>query len=58
MTGEIDRAIATAPMFGGLDQSHVEYLAAQSRPIVLPAVLTAAGVPVDQVQAERFSAVT
>jgi len=40
-------AIASAPMFDGLDSAHAEFLAAQSRPIVLPAgqVLFRRGTP-------------
>ncbi|HPY23992.1 MAG TPA: Crp/Fnr family transcriptional regulator [Mycobacterium sp.] len=40
-------AIASAPMFDGLDSGHAEFLAAQSRPIVLPAgqVLFRRGTP-------------
>lgn len=47
MTGEIDREIAAVPMFDGLSQSHVEFLAAASRPILLPAgqVLFRRGTP-------------
>ena len=36
LTADLPAAIASAPMFDGLDRAHVEYLAAQSRPIVLP----------------------
>ncbi len=36
MTAEIRDAIASAPMFDGLDQLHVDSLASQSRPIFLP----------------------
>lgn len=40
-------AIASAPMFDGLDSAHADFLAAQSRPIVLPAgqVLFRRGTP-------------
>ena len=36
MTPDLSDAIASAPMFDGLDRVHAEFLAAQSRPIVLP----------------------
>ncbi len=36
MTADLHAAIASAPMFDGLDRAHAEFLAAQSRPIVLP----------------------
>ena len=36
MTAELHDAIASAPMFDGLDAAHAEFLAAQSRPIFLP----------------------
>ena len=36
MTTELHDAIASAPMFDGLDAAHAEFLAAQSRPIFLP----------------------
>ncbi len=36
MTPELSDTIASAPMFDGLDRSHTQFLAAQSRPIVLP----------------------
>lgn len=36
MTADLYAAIASAPMFDGLDQAHTESLAAQSRPIFLP----------------------
>lgn len=47
MTADLLDAIAAAPMFDGLDREHVAYLAAQSRPIVLPAgqVLFRRGTP-------------
>ena len=37
MTADLSDTIASAPMFDGLDRAHAEFLAAQSRPIVLPA---------------------
>ena len=36
MNPDLHAAIASAPMFDGLDQAHAEFLAAQSRPIFLP----------------------
>lgn len=36
MAAELRDAIASAPMFDGLDAAHAEFLAAQSRPIFLP----------------------
>ncbi|MDP7733968.1 Crp/Fnr family transcriptional regulator [Mycobacterium paragordonae] len=47
MNNDLREAIACAPMFGGLDPEHVEFLAAQSRPIFLPAgqVLFRRGTP-------------
>lgn len=36
MTADLHAAIASAPMFDGLDPAHAEFLAAQSRPIALP----------------------
>lgn len=47
MTADLHAAIASAPMFGGLDPAQVETLAAQSRPIFLPAgqVLFRRGTP-------------
>ena len=36
MTADLHDAIASAPMFDGLDRAHTESLAAQSRPIFLP----------------------
>lgn len=36
MTAELHDAIASAPMFDGLDAAHAAFLAAQSRPIFLP----------------------
>ncbi len=36
MTSDLHDAIASAPMFDGLDRAHTESLAAQSRPIFLP----------------------
>lgn len=47
MTPDLSDTIASAPMFDGLDRSHAEFLAAQSRPIVLPAgqVLFRRGTP-------------
>lgn len=36
MNGDLHDAIASAPMFDGLDRAHTEALAAQSRPISLP----------------------
>ncbi|MDP7707343.1 Crp/Fnr family transcriptional regulator [Mycobacterium sp. TY815] len=47
MNTDLHQAIASAPMFGGLDPEHVEFLAAQSRPIFLPAgqVLFRRGTP-------------
>lgn len=47
MTADLHAAIASAPMFDGLDRAHTEALAAQSRPIVLPAgqVLFRRGTP-------------
>lgn len=47
MTADLRDAIASAPMFDGLDAGHVESLAAQSRPIPLPAgqVLFRRGTP-------------
>ena len=36
MTADLYAAIASAPMFDGLDRAHVDFLAAQSRPIFLP----------------------
>lgn len=47
MTAELHDAIASAPMFDGLDAAHAEFLAGQSRPIFLPAgqVLFRRGTP-------------
>ena len=47
MSTDLRQAIASAPMFGGLAPEHVEFLAAQSRPISLPAgqVLFRRGTP-------------
>ena len=47
MTADLSDTIASAPMFDGLDRAHAEFLAAQSRPIVLPAgqVLFRRGTP-------------
>lgn len=47
MSTDLRQAIASAPMFDGLDQEHVRYLAEQSRPIFLPAgqVLFRRGTP-------------
>jgi CRP/FNR family transcriptional regulator, dissimilatory nitrate respiration regulator len=47
MNVDLRQAIASAPMFGGLDDAHVDFLAAQSRPIFLPAgeVLFRRGTP-------------
>lgn len=47
MSADLHEAIASAPMFDGLDRAHSEYLAAQSRPITLPAgqVLFRRGTP-------------
>ena len=47
MGEDLRQAIASAPMFGGLDAAHVEFLAGQSRPIFLPAgqVLFRRGTP-------------
>lgn len=47
MTADLHAAIASAPMFDGLDRAHTESLAAQSRPIYLPAgqVLFRRGTP-------------
>ena len=47
MTPDLSDTIASAPMFDGLDRSHAQFLAAQSRPIVLPAgqVLFRRGTP-------------
>lgn len=47
MSGDLRQAIASAPMFGGLDAAHVDFLAAQSRSIFLPAgqVLFRRGTP-------------
>jgi CRP-like cAMP-binding protein len=47
MNFDLRRAIASAPMFGGLDQAHVDLLAAASRSIFLPAgqVLFRRGTP-------------
>lgn len=47
MSGDLRQAIASAPMFGGLDGAHVDFLAAQSRSIFLPAgqVLFRRGTP-------------
>ncbi len=36
MAAELRDAIASAPMFDGLDSAHAEFLAARSRPIFLP----------------------
>jgi CRP-like cAMP-binding protein len=47
MNTELRQAIASAPMFDGLDGAHVDFLAAQSRAIFLPAgqVLFRKGTP-------------
>ncbi|MCI4676743.1 Crp/Fnr family transcriptional regulator [Candidatus Mycolicibacterium alkanivorans] len=47
MNGDVRQAIASAPMFGGLDGAHVDFLAAESRSIFLPAgqVLFRRGTP-------------
>lgn len=47
MNEDLRQAIASAPMFGGLDAAHVEFLAGQARPILLPAgqVLFRRGTP-------------
>ena len=47
MIPDLIDTIASAPMFGGLDRARAEFLAAQSRPIVLPAgqVLFRRGTP-------------
>lgn len=47
MNPDLRQAIASAPMFGGLDTAHVDFLAAQSRPTLLPAgqVLFRRGTP-------------
>jgi len=47
LTADLSDTIASAPMFDGLDRAHAEFLAAQSRPIVLPAgqVLFRRGTP-------------
>lgn len=47
MTPDLSDTIASAPMFDGLDRAHAEFLAAQSRPIALPAgqVLFRRGTP-------------
>lgn len=47
MNSDVRQAIASAPMFGGLDAAHVDLLAAQSRSIFLPAgqVLFRRGTP-------------
>ena len=47
MNTELREAIASAPMFGGLDSAHVDFLAAQSRAIFLPSgqVLFRRGTP-------------
>ncbi len=47
MTADLSDTIASAPMFDGLDRAHAEFLAAQSRPIFLPAgqVLFRRGTP-------------
>lgn len=47
MSADLRQAIASAPMFGGLDSADVDFLAAQSRPILLPAgqVLFRRGTP-------------
>ncbi len=46
-TAELREAIASAPMFDGLDRAHADSLAARSRPITLPAgqVLFRRGTP-------------
>ncbi len=47
MDADLHDVIASAPMFDGLDTAHAEFLAAQSRPIFLPAgqVLFRRGTP-------------
>jgi CRP-like cAMP-binding protein len=47
MNPDVCQAIASAPMFDGLDRAHVEFLAAQSRPIFVAAgqVLFRRGTP-------------
>ncbi len=47
MNPELRQAIASAPMFDGLDPARIDFLAAQSRPILLPAgqVLFRKGTP-------------
>lgn len=47
MSADLHAAIVSAPMFDGLDRAHAETLAAQSRPILLPAgqVLFRRGTP-------------
>ncbi len=47
MSADLRQTIASAPMFGDLDSAHVDFLAAQSRPIFLPAgqVLFRRGTP-------------
>ncbi|MGV0991798.1 MAG: Crp/Fnr family transcriptional regulator [Mycobacterium sp.] len=47
MNGDVREAIASAPMFNGLDGAHVESLAAQSRAIFIPSgqVLFRRGTP-------------
>ncbi len=47
MSSELRKVIASAPMFDGLDEVYVDFLAAQSRMLVLPAgqVLFRRGTP-------------
>jgi CRP-like cAMP-binding protein len=47
LSADLSATIACAPMFDGLDRAHSEFLAAQSRPIFLPAgqVLFRRGTP-------------
>ncbi|WP_328352797.1 Crp/Fnr family transcriptional regulator [Mycobacterium sp. NBC_00419] len=47
MVEDLHEAIASAPMFGGLDEAHVDFLAGQSRSIHLPSgqVLFRRGTP-------------
>lgn len=47
MEPDLRQVIASAPMFGGLDAAHVDFLAGHSRPIFLPAgqVLFRRGTP-------------
>jgi len=47
MNNDLRQAIASAPMFDGLDAAHVDFLAAQSRAIFLPSgqVLFRKGTP-------------